>query len=129
MTPKKVSILLRKYQVNMASNDDGQTYESARDSNQLEPVKKTLLTSASCSRNFAHVHVTISHDTANNLAKTGKTRMLAQQDVCLPIRTITMSNYRYIIQTAEKQLLINIDRQVARLLGHVGHLHVPRWGA
>jgi hypothetical protein len=33
-----------------------------------------------------------------------------------------MSNYRYIIQAAEKQLLINIDRQVAQLLGHVGLL-------
>ena len=37
-----------------------------------------------------------------------------------------MSNYRYIIQPAEKQLLINIDRQVPRLLGS---LHVPRWEA
>ena len=45
-----------------------------------------------------------------------------------PFARITMSNYRYIIQAAEKQLLINIDRQVARQLGHVGYLHVPRWG-
>ena len=33
--------------------------------------------------------------------------------------TIIMSNYRY-IQPAEKQLLININRQVARLLGYIG---------
>ena len=45
-----------------------------------------------------------------------------------PFARITMSNYRYIIQAAEKQLLINIDRQVVRQLGHVGYLHVPRWG-
>ena len=44
-----------------------------------------------------------------------------------PFARITMSNYRYLIQAAEKQLLINIDRQVARQLGHVGYLHVPRW--
>jgi hypothetical protein len=31
-----------------------------------------------------------------------------------------MSNYRYIIQPAEKQLLINIDRQLARCLGTLG---------
>jgi hypothetical protein len=42
-----------------------------------------------------------------------------------PFARITMSNYHYIIQAAEKQLLINIDRQVAR---HLGYLHVPRWG-
>jgi hypothetical protein len=29
MTPKKVSILLRKYRVNVASDDDGKTYESS----------------------------------------------------------------------------------------------------
>ena len=46
-----------------------------------------------------------------------------------PFARITMSNYRYIIQAAEKQLLIDIDRQVARQLGHVGYLHVPRCGA
>jgi hypothetical protein len=46
--------------------------------------------------------------------------MQALQDVCLPIRTIIMSNYRYIIQPAEKQLLININCQVARLLWYVG---------
>ena len=57
-------------------------------------------------RNFAHVHVTITHNTADNLARTGKTRMQALQDVCLPVRTIIISNYRYIIQPAEKQLLI-----------------------
>jgi hypothetical protein len=45
-----------------------------------------------------------------------------------PFASITMSKYHYIIQAAEKQLQINIDRQVARLLGHVGYLHVPRWG-
>jgi hypothetical protein len=45
-----------------------------------------------------------------------------------PFARITMSNYHYIIQAAEKQLLIKIDRQVARQLGHVGYLHVPRWG-
>ena len=46
-----------------------------------------------------------------------------------PFARTTLPNYCYIIQAAEKQLLINIDRQVARLLGHVGYLHVPRWGA
>ena len=45
-----------------------------------------------------------------------------------PFARITMSNYRYIIQAAEKQLLIDIDLQVAWQLGHVGYLHVPRWG-
>jgi hypothetical protein len=39
-----------------------------------------------------------------------------------------MSNYRY-IPPAEKQLLINIDLQVAWQLGYVGYLHVPRWEA
>ena len=29
MAPKKVSILLRKYRVNVASDDDGKTYESS----------------------------------------------------------------------------------------------------
>ena len=68
-------------------------------------------------RNFAHVHVTITHNTADNLARTGKTRMQALQDVCLPVRTIIISNYRYIIQPAEKQLLIVELRSCLGTLG------------